>query len=67
MVKRAFSVRYVLMACFALLLVVGVFYQFSSTHSTKRMLMQQAPHLIGSTWWRMEPYLSTTSTTTTLS
>ena len=44
MVKRALSVRYVLMACFALLLVSSLFYQLTSMHTTKNAHASATSH-----------------------
>ena len=44
MVKRALGMRYVLTACFALLLVGGVFYQLASTHTTQKAHASATSH-----------------------
>ncbi len=44
MVKRVFKVRYVLMACFALLLVSSLFYQLTSMHTTKNAHASATSH-----------------------
>ena len=44
MVKRVFGMRYVLIACLALLLVVGVVYQFTNTRATQKAHASATSH-----------------------